>query len=445
MNRRMLRRTSRALGFPLLLGLAFAQACGGEATVVEDETAGTAGVGDAPNAGSSTAGTAGASTAGRGGAGGRSSSGSGGSGGAGAMGGGIVVEGGGEGGAPENCGATAIDASPPEVNVLLVVDKSSSMNETGEFPEGRWVALGNALEAAMVATETSISYGLELFPFADDPEATPEQCQTPTGLDVLVSIRDGENRVAEIVDALETYEPAGGTPTADALARALDYFTDGDGKDLPGTNYVLLATDGGPNCNAELTCEESDCVINRENSGATEACNGSCCDASLDPDGPKHCLDDDRTVARVQALAEAGIKTIVVGIPGTEFFVDTLDALAEAGLAPNPDAPPSYYNVTSEDGAEGLTETLTRITTGLITTCRLQLTSTPTDPDYEDLLNVVIDGEEVPQAGDDGWDVDRSTTPPTVVLKGETCEYLETEGAENVTITYGCPTVIDPR
>jgi hypothetical protein len=45
-------------------------------------------------------------------------------------------------------------------------------------------------------------------------------------------------------------------------------------------------------------------------------------------------------------------------------------------------------------------------------------------------LNVEIDGTEVPQAGDDGWNVDRSTDPPTIVLKGETCEHLETQGAE---------------
>jgi hypothetical protein len=63
---------------------------------------------------------------------------------------------------------------------------------------------------------------------------------------------------------------------------------------------------------------------------------------------------------------------------------------------------------------------------------------------YEGLLNVVIDGTEVPQMGDDGWEVDRTTSPPTIVLKGETCEAMETRGAAEVTITYGCPTVKVP-
>jgi hypothetical protein len=251
--------------------------------------------------------------------------------------------------------------------------------------------------------------------------------------------------VPDIVDALETYQPSGGTPTADALAHALEYFTTGSGRTLAGARYVLLATDGGPNCNADIRCEEATCTPNVEDAMNTMLCGGSCCDPNLDPLGPTNCLDESRTVDQVEALADEGIETFVVGIPGSQFFAGTLDKLAEAGGQENPDAPPSYYAVTESDGASGLAAVLTRITTGLITTCRLQLTSTPDSPNYEGLLNVVIDGEEIPQQGDDGWDVDRTTSPPTIVLKGATCDALETRGAEEVSITYGCPTIVVPR
>jgi hypothetical protein len=226
---------------------------------------------------------------------------------------------------------------------------------------------------------------------------TPDTCQTPGGAEVLIPIGDGTSTVPDIVDALASYEPSGGTPTADALAHALEYFTSGDGSSLSGKRYVLLATDGGPNCNANLTCDEDACTINLENAMATVGCGGSCCDVSLDPAGPTNCLDEGRTVEQVEALAEEGIDTFVVGIPGSQFFSGTLDKLAQAGGQTNPGGPPSYYAVTESDGAAGLTDVLTRITTGLITTCRLQLTSTPDSPNYEGLLNVVIDGEEVPQ------------------------------------------------
>lgn len=440
-------RFGHAVGLLAATGFAAAQGCGGEATISKGAGGTVTSGGSAGSAGS-------AGTAQSGGSGGKSSGGTGGNGGSsGGLGVGGVLNvggtaGGGSGDAGEagmNCGSSVIDAEPPLVNVLLVVDKSSSMNIDDEFPDGRWVTLGNALASALDDAKERVRFGLEFFPFADDPMDTPETCQTPGGSSVLIPVGDGTTTVPDIVDALETYQPSGGTPTADALAHALEYFTNGSGRTLGGTRYVLLATDGGPNCNADASCDEATCTPNIEDPINTMLCGGSCCDPMLTPDAPTNCLDEAPTVAQVEALAAEGIHTFVVGIPGSQFFASTLDKLAEAGGEDNPDAPPSYYAVTESDGAVGLTEVLTRITTGLITTCRLQLTSTPDSPNYERLLNVVIDGEEIPQAGDDGWDVDRTTTPPTIVLKGATCEAMETNGAEKVKITYGCPTIIVPK
>jgi hypothetical protein len=438
-------RYGQAVAALALTGFGAFQGCGGEAAVVAKGTGGTVGSGGAAGSAGS-AGSSGATSKG----GSAGLPGSGGSSGGLGMGGGIVNIGGtpntsgdaGEGGM--NCGSSVLEAEPPIVNVLLVVDKSSSMSKDDEFPGGRWQTLGTALGSALEEAKSRVRFGLEFFPFADDPTDDPETCQTPGGSDVLVPIGDGTVTVPDIIDALSTYEPAGGTPTADALAHALDYFKSDSGGTMTGKRYVLLATDGGPNCNPDVVCELSTCVPNIEDSMNTTLCGGSCCDAALTPDAPTNCLDEARTVEQVEALADEGIDTFVVGIPGSQFFAATLDKLAEAGGQPNPDAPPSYYAVTESDGAEGLTEVLTRITTGLITSCRLQLTSTPDSPNYG-LLNVVIDGEEVPQMGDDGWTVDTTTTPPTIVLKGATCEAMETRGAEEVSITYGCPTVDVPR
>jgi hypothetical protein len=349
---------------------------------------------------------------------------------------------GGEGG---GCGQTDLAAEPPAVSILLVVDKSSSMTGTPPgFSEDKWTALGAALGEALDTSQDKVAYGLDFYPFGDDrdPNATVEMCDMPSSADILVPIGAGASTVPLIVDALAEYEPAGGTPTAAALARALEYFTNGDGASIEGERYVLLATDGGPNCNSDLECEIDSCTLNMDGLN----CGGqNCCDAMLDPQGPQSCLDEDEAVAQVAALADAGVKTFVVGIPGTAAYGNTLDAMAVAGQSENPDAPPSYYRVDAAGGTEGLAGVLTSITRGVIRSCRLQLTSTPEDPDYEGLLNVEIDGATVPQMGDDGWEVDRSTSPPTIVLKGATCEAMETRGAEQVSITYGCPTVTDPH
>jgi len=38
--------------------------------------------------------------------------------------------------------------------------------------------------------------------------------------------------------------------------------------------------------------------------------------------------------------------------------------------------------------------------------------------------------------------VSTDTSPPTIELKGLTCEHIETVGVESVSVKYGCPTVI---
>jgi hypothetical protein len=81
---------------------------------------------------------------------------------------------------------------------------------------------------------------------------------------------------------------------------------------------------------------------------------------------------------------------------------------------------------------------LSTITQALIQTCVLELDERPPNPNR---LNVIVDGETVQQLGDDGWDLDLTSDPPTVTLKGATCETVETEGAQSVEIVFGCPTV----
>jgi hypothetical protein len=409
---------------PALWAIALLAACSGDGTdVVVPENSG-----GGPTGGPSERGGAGASAAGSApvggrpliGVGGRSTS-SGGS-------------AGDDGTGGKSCGVTRLDAEQPIANVLLVIDKSSSMTNRGGFSESKWLTLTAALEAAIEETRERVSYGLEFFPFADDPDAEPTTCETPASGGPLVPIADLAG-ADEVLSALASYEPSGGTPTAAALKRAGEYFADGEGASLKGDKYVLLATDGGPNCDAELRCEAETCTINMEGLD----CAGNCCDPDKDPEGPTSCLDEGGTVAAVEALADAGVKTFVVGIPGTEFYAETLDRIAVAGLAPNQAGGSKYYRVTADGDAEGLTELLIEITSGVIRSCSLQLEE---DPPALDKINVEIDGEVVAQSGDDGWELDDTTSPPTLVLKGETCRVLEQEGAASIEVTFGCPTVV---
>jgi hypothetical protein len=348
---------------------------------------------------------------------------------------GLVGSAGGEesGAGGAGCGSTKVAADPPIVNVLLVVDKSLSMSgKPSGFDSDKWTTLRGALEATFEQTQDRVSYGLELYPYSGTSGgALSGTCQMPPGDAVVVPIQAGGDAAPLILDALEDNPPDGDTPTAAALARALDYYTKGAGKALRGDKYVLLATDGGPNCNAELSCGAETCTVNMD--GKCPSAVGNCCDVE---GGAESCLDQDESVAGVRALARAGIKTIVVGIPGTEAYADTLNALAAESGVENPSAPPAYFAVSAKSGAAGLTDTLTRITTGLVTSCRLLLEEVP--PVLNDVY-VVIDGVQVERGGDDGWVYDHDVSPPAVVIQGATCDKLETDGAEYINITYGCP------
>jgi hypothetical protein len=340
---------------------------------------------------------------------------------------------------PDACGGSALTAVAKKVNILLVVDKSGSMKTTPPgFTTDKWTALKTALSASLDKVKGGISFGMILFPMSLDPTApildsclSAKCCEMPQGPpSVTVPFDVGTTSVPAILAALDNNPPAGGTPTSAALQGALDYFTYGPAKDLQGDNYILLATDGAPNCNTALACAANRCTSNIE---ATCTGAANCCL----PPNQMGCVDDAKTTALISALQTKGISTFVIGIPGTELYSSFLDAFAVAGGKPASSLSPQYYAVSAAGGVSGLTDVFTAITTVLIKACDLTLASTPPD---ETLLNVSVDGVVISQTGPNGWGLDKTTTPPTIKIKGTTCQNIQTNGANSLQVIYGCPT-----
>jgi hypothetical protein len=333
------------------------------------------------------------------------------------------------------CGSTSISATARDANVLLLVDKSGSMLQTPSgFSMRKWEALKTALRSALDSSSERLALGLSLFP--NDPTRTIAAncrgncCAMPEGDAAIgVPVENGTAALPKVLAALDETAPGGATPTGKALDAALAYFTAGAGKDLAGAKYVILATDGGPNCNESLTCEAATCTTNLDGSCRS----GNCCDPSAG--GSRiSCLDHDAVTAKISALASAGVKTFVVGIPGAEAYREYLDQFAVAGGAANTDGPYKYFAVEAAGGVAGLTATFEKITGSLITSCRLQLDAEP--PTGE--VAVFVDDERV-APGPDGWELDTSTSPPTVVMQGKSCDDLTAKGARAVSVVFGCP------
>lgn len=337
----------------------------------------------------------------------------------------------------DQCGVTSVEASFSAANVLLVIDKSSSMDDRpAGFELKKWDALKAALEPALTAVDEEMSFGLLLYPFGEKAEIPLDCfegcCEVPTASAALqVGIEPGAGSAAKVMAALNASAPGGGTPTAAALDAALAYFTTGDGQTLQGDRFVLLATDGGPNCGAsDATCAADHCTPNLD--GLCPADQGNCCKGE-----GSYCLDDATVVQKIRALADAGVPTFVIGIPGTESYAEYLDAFAKAGGVPNPSAPPDYYAVSAEGGVSELTRTFSDITTHLVRSCQVELG--PTAPEKK-LINVAVDCAVVPFEDGAGWDIGQDT-PTTLVLAGDTCKRVEREGARRIDVVYGCPTV----
>ena len=231
---------------------------------------------------------------------------------------------------------TAMPAPNSLPRALLVVDTSESMNVPIDPADPECLGCGShngwgpcpnscptRLSALQSATPTflhsiagSARVGLVTFPNASSPEM--EICRVPTQGNVAVAIPDSDDSVvlADAATSIETVVSGvnafGGTPVAGTLEMLANYPPL---LDSSARRYVVLLTDGLPNCNANQDGNACTCVTGEAQ-----------CD-------PRNCLDRAATVAAIQALAAKGIRTLVIGF-GNDWNEPTAAAvLSEMAIA----------------------------------------------------------------------------------------------------------------
>ena len=340
------------------------------------------------------------------------------------------------------CGATTAKLGFVRPNLYFAIDASGSMTEgiplgdgahyePGTAPYSRYAALALAIQTLLARVGHRVNYGATLFPAEVDTCGAGEEIRALGAGDDVSFALSGElgPQLRSFMFHVRRRAPNGGTPVALAL-NALAPLLGAAG---PNT-YVFLVTDGGPNCSPSLRCEADSCMPNLEHLRITEqlVCDDSinCCDESIF--GPANCLDTDGSLAAVNTLAAAGIKTIVIGMPGSEAYTGVLDQLAVAGGAPRADSP-RYYRVSDADALQATVSTL-GLTVAM--SCTIQLTEPPPDPT---LVNLFFDGELVPSDPVDGWTfVDERT----VRAQGAACALLEGGQVLQADVIAGCPIVI---
>jgi hypothetical protein len=284
-----------------------------------------------------------------------------------------------------------LERRPAEL--LMVLDRSGSMREPANFMTltSKWDETVPALNETIMKTAATVSWGMKMFPVG------LVACSTTDGVDVPIAANNAPMMLATIAGTM----PLGnGTPTRYAIQKAVAHL-----KATPTNTprYILLATDGEPNCADEMT------------------------NALVDPDG---------AVEAIRMAAADGFKTFVIGI-ATQFGDAnmTLNRMAEAGGEPRT-GDPRYYPVASR--AE-LVNALSLIT-GKVADCVFPLSKLPPSPND---VAVDVNGMRVNRDPTkmNGWDYTANNM--AIQIHGPACEAIKNANAQ-VKITFGCPGVEIP-
>lgn len=267
--------------------------------------------------------------------------------------------------------------------LMLVVDRSGSMEfELAQSGGPKWPVLRDALSSTVQSTR-EVAFGLSMFP-ADDGCA-------PGGVDVEL----GGANLPAVDGVLVAAEPAGGTPTHTTLAAMAAYFD--STPPSSGGRFILLATDGEPNC------------------GGT-------------PFTPASSVPE--TLAELESLAASGIRTFVLGFDaaaGTDPQVLTL--MAQAG------GTGQYYPAESPAELKTAIDDITASV--MLPPCDYRLDFEVGDPDE---LGVTIDGDPIARDPTNGWSYDPSTG--VLTFRGQACETLQSGTADEVRFSLeSCGTI----
>ena len=323
----------------------------------------------------------------------------------------------GDSGAPgPTCNGTEIPLDTNAPNLYFVLDASGSMLE-----QSKWTNVQSAVATLITQLGPRARFGAAVFPAAGAGECS-------AGAEVMaVQTGDSQGATASVFVAATTLTPAGGTPTAATLEGLVPELSA-----FPQQTFAILATDGGPNCDAVLSCGVDDCTSNIDGvPGCPVGGPPSCCDPTTGAGG-LGCLDGLQAAQAVTDLRAAGVETFVMGIPGSAPYAAVLDRLAIAGGGARP-TEPFYYQVdTADTGALG--SALAQIAAQATASCTFTLTRAPKVPGQ---VNLYVGGTVVPRDGADGWTLQGTK----LTVEGSTCGAIRTGHALSVRVVEGCSTV----
>ena len=311
------------------------------------------------------------------------------------------------------------DGSDPEPGEMGSCETDNYAPASGISYTTMWEEYGAAIGTNAEAHDDDVNMGLVLMPGPGtvgtgmiSPELFCQGTVTTPVLQVDPEPNTGSD-IADMLDDADSFPICNGglAPVRKALESAANAIEIHE----PAPGIILLILDGAPNCNlASPVCSDENCA------DEPDFCNGN--------NGTVGCLDDTATVADMADLEDDGVKTYVIGLPGSEEFPNVFDAMAEAGgTAQSGDT--KYFNATSaaelEAALDGIVEDAVF--------CVFELDEAP--PSTED-INVAVDGTPLVRGDADGFEYDEDGNG--IELLGQACEDLIAGDISEVKFLYGC-------
>ena len=288
------------------------------------------------------------------------------------------------------CGSQEILATPVAPNLLIVLDRSCSMDHpVGTTGMTKWQIAVAAIDTMLLDFTDKIRFGLTLFPDRVAPQCGQDVIPLPVvpGNEMAISML-----LNAALDPADTYFPDG--PCVTNIDTAMLQATGEPAlNDVDRDSYVLLLTDGNQ---------------------------AGCSDAGG---------DNGTTTIITDLFQMRGVGTFVLGF-GSGIDPVQLNIFAQAGGVPNMGAN-QFYDAGDQVSLDATLNVIANKTLG----CTFTLDQIPPNPDE---IYVFANNTTVPRdpAHMSGWDYDAATNQ--VTFYGATCDDLKAGAVTDVDIVLGC-------
>lgn len=337
------------------------------------------------------------------------------------------------------CAGWSAEPEPLPSSIMLVVDISSSMNSTTAATGGRtkWEVTRDALQSAIEDLPPTVTVGMVMYPNKNTEGVrnnTFKDAASCVNTDAIVPFQvlgqagsDHRERIEEMFQDATLHSS---TPTHDAYATALEVVREAN---LPGNEtFMLLITDGQPTL-SQGCIGEQDLTPSRD---------------------PQPIIDE------IADAASEGIKTFIIGSPGSEENVGSgedarywLSEAAEAGGTSlegdctHSGVPYCHFDMVEEDDFSAALRGALAAISGQVVSCEYPLPVPPANQEL-DLTNINIvmtapgGGEATlvlrDGAGsscDEGWYLSGNQQ---VVMCEQTCDQLLSTTGASIEVHFGC-------